>query len=70
MFSRAYEAKLLEPFRIHRLTPFLRISAELPVEGDAEPAVILYSGFQIHTTIINFRGNFAGLEDVGAKDIQ
>ncbi len=37
MFNRAYEAKLLEPFRIHSLSLLLCISAELPGQRHTGP---------------------------------
>ena len=37
MFNRAYEAKLLEPFRIHSLSLLLCKSAELPGQRHTGP---------------------------------
>ena len=61
---------LLEPPRIHRLAPLLCISAELPGEGDSGPAPALVTGMHILSAIIDYRGNHAGLEDVGAEDVE
>ena len=67
MFNRAYESLLLEPPRIHGLAAFLRVAAELPGEGDSGPAPALVTGMHILSAIIDYRGNHAGLEDVGAE---
>lgn len=69
MFNYAYES-LLEPPRIHRLTPFLRVAAELPGEGDPGPAPALVAGMHILPAVVDNRRNHAGLEDVGAEDVQ
>ena len=70
MFNRAYESLLLEPPRIHGLAAFLRVAAELPGEGDSGPAPALVTGMHILSAIIDYRGNHAGLEDVGAEDVE
>ena len=70
MFNRAYEAKLLEPSRIHRLAPLLRIIAELPGKCNAELTIALVGGFHIHAAKIDYRRNHASLENIGAEDVE